>query len=140
MDDTMNLDLKLKIFCTRQSLVINVALTNCRQVELFTPGNETTVMILCDVEIKHVGSSLSGADGQVISDTAVTLEAKTTDSYDVRVVLKDNKYLRVCNTNTCTATMAPNIPHAYHGFSMIVPFWNLATSRTLPLRVTSLTR
>ena len=66
-------------------------------MELFTPGNETTVMILCDVEIKHVGSSLSGADGQVISDTAVTLEAKTTDSYDVRVVrvvLKDN-------TNIC---------------------------------------
>ena len=135
----MNLDLKVKIFCTRQSLVINVALTNCHQVELFTPGNETTVMILCDVEIKHVGSSLSGADGQVISDTAVTLEAKTTDSHDVRDVLKDNKYLRVCNTNTA-ATLAPNLPHACHGFSMIVPFWNLATSRTLPLRVTSPTR
>lgn len=28
-------------------------------VELFTPDNETTVMILCDVNVTYIGSSLS---------------------------------------------------------------------------------
>lgn len=41
-------------------------------VELFTPDNDTTVMVICNPQITHVGDNLD----TVAADVPLTLEAK----------------------------------------------------------------
>lgn len=48
-------------------------------VELFTPDNETTVMILCDVNVTAIGSSLS-FNGSKVPD----MDSRETGSVMVR--------------------------------------------------------
>ena len=52
-------------------------------IEIFTPDNDTTVMVVCNPQITHVGGNLD------LNQNTVTpvLEAKTADSVDVRLVI-----------------------------------------------------
>ena len=49
-------------------------------VELFTPDNETTVMILCDVNVTSLGEKLS-----ITGSTTPTMDAREPGSIMVRI-------------------------------------------------------